>query len=278
MNNNNTEEVTQSPRSTQSRSLSFFLTNRGAIYSIISSFILSTTGIFIKKTENVPILQLAAFRTGGQVIILWPIVLFFSHKYANFGRSKKLPQPDPFKPEFNWFPFYKLPLTLKIVCRAIFGSTAMTCYYKSITYLPIGDASCFLFSNSIVATLLAAKVMKEKMSKRDVLLLLMSIFGCVFVAQPRVLINYLSSSSNQVSSNQTTSMGIVPLSRENQNLSSQSVSEMSLEDGNENEKTMKIVLGVMYGVITTLMAGSAFFFIRWIGQELHFTGFWVGLW
>ena len=144
---------------------------KGIIFTIISSLLLASTGVIIKTIDpNYPILQLAAFRTSGQVLVIVPYVL-----------TKQM----------DWFPFWDKKLILKLLGRGIFGSMGMVFYYTSLKYLSIVDASSILFAHSTVVNIFAWAFLGEKIDYVDIILLITSFLGCFCISQPITLINYL---------------------------------------------------------------------------------------
>lgn len=249
--------------------------NVGAIYTILSSLILSTTGLLIQWMKGrVGVVQMAAFRVGGQVVFLWPLVQFLGYKYkadtAPIGSEAR---------SFDFLPLHDRKLLLKILVRATMGTAAMTCYYKSFTYLPIGDASCFMFANSIVVSLLAAKFLNETMTRYDSLLLFLSVIGCCAISQPIFLLNYFTGNLFNFSEpsnpcDPTTMTNCTSLETTNalgRNLNATDLNTQTNTSSKDPDEVVELMTGVMFGLATTVFAGLAFFFIRFIGKDIHFT-------
>ena len=98
--------------------LGFWNAYKGVIFTIFSSLLLATTGIVVKTVRpEFPILQLAAFRVSGQILFIFPYVVF--------------KQP-------HFIAFYDKKLFWQLIGRGISGSTAMVFYYTALKYLNIG--------------------------------------------------------------------------------------------------------------------------------------------
>merc|ERR1712038_307435 len=121
---------------------SFWQRNCGAIYSVLSSLVLASTGVFVKKITSVSKTELAAFRVGGQYIFLLPYVL--------------INHPDQVLPFYNWKIFRLL------LGRGFFGIIAMICFYNSFEYLSIGETSTLMFCSAVVLTVCCWIFLGEK--------------------------------------------------------------------------------------------------------------------
>merc|ERR1712223_1439438 len=111
--------------------ISFWQRNCGAIYSVLSSLVLASTGVFVKKITSVSKTELAAFRVGGQYIFLLPYVLthFKFHEIIPFNE----------------------PSTLRLLlARAFCGIIGVTSTYYAYSILPIGDVHTIQFTNTVL--------------------------------------------------------------------------------------------------------------------------------
>jgi drug/metabolite transporter (DMT)-like permease len=71
--------------------------------------------------------------------------------------------------------------------RGLLGSTALLFYFYSIVHLPLGEATLIQYTNPVFATLLAAMILDEKLRAPEILCLVASLVGVVFVAHPAPL-------------------------------------------------------------------------------------------
>lgn len=217
-----------------SQKKTFWERNCGAIYSVLSSLILASTGVFVKKISSVSKTELAAFRVGGQYLFLLPYVLI------NY--------PEQVLPFHNWRIFRLL------LGRGFFGITAMICFYNSFEYLPIGETSTLMFCSAVVLTLCCWLFLDEKVDVISWLMLSISVIGCILVARPTVVLNYVIKRLTE-----DTSTGNLTLQ-----------TNTTLIDYDELE-TEKLIIGVSYGLAACILAGITFTFVKAIGKDIHFT-------
>ena len=74
-----------------------------------------------------------------------------------------------------------------LIVRGTLGSIALTCFFYSILHLPLGEATLIQNMNPVFATLLAALILKEHLRAPEVICLVTSLVGVVFIAQPPAL-------------------------------------------------------------------------------------------
>lgn len=74
-----------------------------------------------------------------------------------------------------------------LVFRGIAGFLALSCFYHTLTNLPIADATVIQYTNPVYAGLLAVPLLGERLRRREVLSVLASIVGVVLVTQPSFL-------------------------------------------------------------------------------------------
>merc|ERR1712071_297772 len=109
-----------------SQKKTFWERNCGAIYSVLSSLVLASTGVFVKKITSVSKTELAAFRVGGQYLFLLPYVL------KNFKLREIFPLHD------TW--------TLRLlVIRGFCGVIGVVTSFYAYEALPIGDVHTIMF-------------------------------------------------------------------------------------------------------------------------------------
>jgi drug/metabolite transporter (DMT)-like permease len=71
-----------------------------------------------------------------------------------------------------------------LLVRGTLGSTALLCYFYSIVHLPLGEATLIQYTNPVFATVLAAVILDESLRAAEILCLVASLVGVVFVAHP----------------------------------------------------------------------------------------------
>jgi drug/metabolite transporter (DMT)-like permease len=74
-----------------------------------------------------------------------------------------------------------------LVVRGTLGAIALTCFFYSILHLPLGEATLIQNMNPVFATVLAAFILKEHVRAPEIICLVTSLIGVVFIAHPTVL-------------------------------------------------------------------------------------------
>lgn len=74
-----------------------------------------------------------------------------------------------------------------LLLRGTCGSIALMCFFSSIVHLPLGEATLIQNMNPVFATALAAVFLKEHLRPAEILCLVTSLLGVVFIAHPAVL-------------------------------------------------------------------------------------------
>lgn len=80
-----------------------------------------------------------------------------------------------------------------LVWRGLFGFAALSCYYFSLTRLPLAEATVIHYTNPIWTALLAALVLSERMDLREIALSLLSLAGVAVMARPAILFGGMAS-------------------------------------------------------------------------------------
>jgi len=71
-----------------------------------------------------------------------------------------------------------------LLVRGTLGSLSLLCYFYSIVHLPLGEATLIQYTNPVFATLLAAVLLNEALRAPEILCLVASLVGVLFVAHP----------------------------------------------------------------------------------------------
>jgi drug/metabolite transporter (DMT)-like permease len=77
-----------------------------------------------------------------------------------------------------------------LVLRGIVGFTALSCFYHSIVHLPLADATVIQYTNPVFAGLLAVPFLGERLRRREVVSVLVSMAGVVLVMRPPILFGH----------------------------------------------------------------------------------------
>ena len=83
-----------------------------------------------------------------------------------------------------------------LVVRGTLGAIALTCFFYSILHLPLGEATLIQNMNPVFATVLAAFILKEHVRAPEIICLVTSLIGVVFIAHPTVLFGDASASTS----------------------------------------------------------------------------------
>jgi drug/metabolite transporter (DMT)-like permease len=74
-----------------------------------------------------------------------------------------------------------------LVLRGVLGSIALACFFFSLVHLPLGEATLIQYMNPVFATLLAGMVLRERLRAPEVICLVASLLGVLFIARPEAL-------------------------------------------------------------------------------------------
>lgn len=80
-----------------------------------------------------------------------------------------------------------------LVLRGIFGFLALNFFYISLTHLPLAEANLIQLSNPIYTAVLAALILGERMGRREIVCVLVSLVGVMLVVQPQTLLGHSDS-------------------------------------------------------------------------------------
>ena len=83
-----------------------------------------------------------------------------------------------------------------LLVRGTLGSMALLCYFYSLVHLPLGEATLIQNMNPVFATVLAAVMLKEHLRLPEVICLVASLFGVLFIAHPAFLFGATAASAN----------------------------------------------------------------------------------
>jgi drug/metabolite transporter (DMT)-like permease len=74
-----------------------------------------------------------------------------------------------------------------LMVRGIFGFTALSAFYHSIVHLPLADATVIQYTNPVWAGLLAVPLLGERLRRREVLSVVVSMIGVLVMVRPSFL-------------------------------------------------------------------------------------------
>jgi drug/metabolite transporter (DMT)-like permease len=130
----------------------------GAFFFSIMSLLVKVAGQRLPSQEVVMVRAVITF-----VLSVWAVRAAGARPWGTRGRRKLL------------------------VWRGIFGFTALSAFYHSIVNLPLADATVIQYTNPVFAGLLAVPFLGERLRRREVISVLVSIVGVVMVMRPSFL-------------------------------------------------------------------------------------------
>ena len=129
----------------------------------VAAFFFSVMSMLVKLVgERIPSQEIVLARNAFALVITWYLIK--NAGISPWGNNRKL-----------------------LVVRGIFGFCALTCFYWSVTHIPLADATVIQYSNPVFAAILAALILKEPFSRREMLGAFLSLAGVVVLAQPSFL-------------------------------------------------------------------------------------------
>ncbi len=75
----------------------------------------------------------------------------------------------------------------RLALRGLVGASSITCFYYSLVHLPIAEATVIQYMNPVFTAILAGLLLGERMGRREVACVLLSLAGVVLVTHPAVL-------------------------------------------------------------------------------------------
>lgn len=74
-----------------------------------------------------------------------------------------------------------------LVLRGLLGFGALSCFYYGVVHLPLADATVIQYTNAIFTSIFAVFVLRERLHRRELVCLLLTILGVLVVARPSFL-------------------------------------------------------------------------------------------
>ncbi|PEN15048.1 EamA family transporter [Longibacter salinarum] len=71
-----------------------------------------------------------------------------------------------------------------LLLRGLFGFAALTCFFFALTKLPLADATVIHYTNPVFVAIIAAVVLKESLTRWEILGAGASLLGVVFISKP----------------------------------------------------------------------------------------------
>jgi len=133
---------------------------------MLHSIFFSLNALLIRKLTILPTLWVAPFRSIFQYIALLPLILF----------------TVPDIKMVSWEIIRVTSIRKSIFYRAILGYFAIVCYFWSLDFITMGNATAIRSLTAPIGALLAFIYLKEKMSPVEIGLLIVAVIGLVLIA------------------------------------------------------------------------------------------------
>ena len=142
----------------------------GIICIILSAFFFALMGLFSRLSGELPVFQKCFFRNF--------IALLFSFLYLVVKKEKILPKKNCYK---------------YLLLRALFGTIGIICNFVAIDNLNLSDASILNKLSPFFLILFSYLFLKEKLTKIDIIALLVAFIGAIFIVKPSFSISSIYS-------------------------------------------------------------------------------------
>ncbi|NEY72824.1 DMT family transporter [Bacillus mesophilus] len=128
--------------------------------AIASAFTFSIMNVFVKAaSETIPVSQIVFFRS-----VIGALLIFLIMRKERVTFSKK-----------------GIPM---LVLRGVLGALYLLAYFYTIAHIPLGDASILAHLSPFFAILLSSYFLKERMTRRMLMLFPFFILGALFLINP----------------------------------------------------------------------------------------------
>lgn len=134
---------------------------KGIVFILLAALFFSLMTAFVRLAGDLPTMQKTLFRNFVAAVVSWIMLLSAGHKIE----IKKEHLPD---------------LLLRSVC----GTIGMICNFYAIDRLNISDANMLNKLSPFFAILMSIFILKEKVSKKEWLIVCVAFIGALFVIKP----------------------------------------------------------------------------------------------
>jgi drug/metabolite transporter (DMT)-like permease len=139
------------------------LLSRGLRYMIVGAFFFSIMSLLVKLAgQRLPSQQIVLARS--LVMVLLAFAALRRARITVLGRSRGL-----------------------LVLRGLLGFGALSCFYFALVHLPLAEATVLQYTNPGFAAVLAIFVLGERMRRRELASIALSLAGVLLVARPAIL-------------------------------------------------------------------------------------------
>lgn len=135
----------------------------GLRYMAVGAFWFSVMSLLVKVAgERLPSAQIVLARAVVTFVLSWAMLR--RARVAPWGRDRK-----------------------RLALRGLVGASSITCFYYSLVHLPIAEATVIQYMNPVFTAVLAGLLLGERMGRREVACVVLSMAGVVLVTHPAAL-------------------------------------------------------------------------------------------
>ncbi len=142
--------------------------NKGILALIIASLGFAFMSIFVKLSGDLPVVQKVLFRNGVSMIVAFIMVTYHKDSYYGKKENRKL-----------------------LLVRSTFGTIGMLLYFYSISNLVAADANALNKLSSFFLIGFSFIILREKVSKNQILAIIIAFIGSLFIIKPSFDFNFL---------------------------------------------------------------------------------------
>ncbi|XP_068113696.1 solute carrier family 35 member G1 isoform X1 [Hyperolius riggenbachi] len=136
----------------------------GIFYTIVSTFLFSSSALLVKKIEDVHSVEISAFRCIFQMLFVLPGLIYYKTGFLGPKDQR-----------------------IFLFLRGFLGSCAMILMFYAVQAMPLADATVISFSSPAFTCIFACIFLKEKCTVWDIVFIVFTITGVVLIARPPFL-------------------------------------------------------------------------------------------
>lgn len=227
---------------------------KGLIYSLLFAFSYALQSMFAKQIDSIDKVNMAPTRSILQLCFFMPsLILIF---------------PDSLSTKSLVTYVKDLPMRKMIIARVCYGYGAILTLFWSLQYLSIGDSSSIRALVAPCTAILAYFMLNERITVFELVLMLVSVIGMIFIAQP-----WEDPASNSEISENLVNLSNVTTSSFNQ------TQNYTISFDTESTKssfftnfiaTYPGIIGSILCIISTYCNAAASVAMRALGKSIHY--------
>ncbi|MFC4769094.1 DMT family transporter [Effusibacillus consociatus] len=138
----------------------------GVLLAILSSLVFSIMNALVKAVSfTIPAAEVAFFRS-----IIGTVIIYFMMRHSKVAFSTE-----------------GIPM---LATRGVLGALYLIAYFYTISKIPLADASILAHLSPVFAIILAAVILKERMSQQTIFALPLAVAGAILLVKPFNYSNY----------------------------------------------------------------------------------------